>query len=157
MPDVKTRVSEDAVSAYHLVNKKKGSEGKLKFIILKLSDDFTQIVVEHKSTSEDYEEFRELLVNATATNKFGSVVKSPRYAIYDFEYDVADRSVPENKVTFIGWSPDDADVRVKFNYATAKELLKKSFNFIAADVQANDADDLEWDTIVKTVSKGLAI
>ncbi|PIA91453.1 hypothetical protein CB0940_09319 [Cercospora beticola] len=39
-------------------------------------------------------------------------------------------------------------------YSSSKDALKRALNGIAADVQANDADDIEYDTIVEKVSKG---
>jgi len=41
-------------------------------------------------------------------------------------------------------------------YASSKEALKRSLPGIAAELQANDHDDIEWETILKTVSKGTA-
>jgi hypothetical protein len=48
------------------------------------------------------------------------------------------------------------DLQPKMIYASSKEALKRSLTGIATELQANDADDIEYDTIVKTVSKGLA-
>jgi cofilin len=39
-------------------------------------------------------------------------------------------------------------------YSSSKEALKRALNGLAADIQANDADDLEWDNIKGRVSKG---
>ncbi len=41
-------------------------------------------------------------------------------------------------------------------YAASKEALKRSLNGIAVELQANDSDDIEYETVLKTVSKGLA-
>lgn len=41
-------------------------------------------------------------------------------------------------------------------YASSKEALKRALNGIATEMQANDADDIEYDSVLKTVSKGLA-
>lgn len=41
-------------------------------------------------------------------------------------------------------------------YASSKEALKRTLTGIAYETQANDADDIEYDTILKSVSKGLA-
>lgn len=41
-------------------------------------------------------------------------------------------------------------------YASSKEALKRSLNGIATELQANDNDDVEYDTVLKVVSKGLA-
>ena len=39
-------------------------------------------------------------------------------------------------------------------YSTSKEAIKRSLNGLAADIQANDADDIEFDNIIARVSKG---
>lgn len=44
----------------------------------------------------------------------------------------------------------------KMIYASSKEALKRSLTGIATELQANDPDDIEYDSIIKTVSKGLA-
>jgi Cofilin/tropomyosin-type actin-binding protein len=79
---------------------------KIKFIIYKLSDDNRQIVVEDASENGDWDYFREKLINAKTKNKAvglfssysllqlltyeqGKEGKGPRYAVYDFNYDLA--------------------------------------------------------------------
>lgn len=39
-------------------------------------------------------------------------------------------------------------------YATSKDALKRSLNGLAADLQANDGDDIEYDEVLKQISKG---
>jgi hypothetical protein len=41
-------------------------------------------------------------------------------------------------------------------YASSKEALKRSLNGIATELQANEADDIEYESVLKTVSKGMA-
>jgi cofilin len=41
-------------------------------------------------------------------------------------------------------------------YASSKDALKKSLNGIAAEYQANGGDDIEYDEVLKSVSKGAA-
>jgi hypothetical protein len=41
-------------------------------------------------------------------------------------------------------------------YASSKEALKRSLTGIAVELQANDPDDIEYDSVLKIVSKGLA-
>ncbi len=41
-------------------------------------------------------------------------------------------------------------------YAASKEALKRTLNGLATELQANDPDDIEYDIVLKTVSKGLA-
>lgn len=39
-------------------------------------------------------------------------------------------------------------------YSSSKEALKRSLNGLAAEIQANDPDDIEEDSVVARVSKG---
>jgi cofilin len=130
-------------------------EKKFKYIIYKLSDDNKEIVVEEASEDPDYEAFREKLINATILVR-GNPTKAPRYAIYDFEYNLASGEGTRNKITFIAWSPDDAGIKPKMVYAASKEALKRTLTGVAHELQANDAEDIEYETVLKTVSKGLA-
>jgi hypothetical protein len=145
-------VAQDCITAYNDLKLAK----KFKFIIYKLSDDYKEIVVEHTSTENDWEDFRSKLINAKAKNRAGVEGKGPRYAVYDFQYDLASGDGTRNKITFLAWSPDDAGVQPKMIYASSKEALKRSLTGIAVELQANDPDDIEYDSVLKIVSKGLA-
>ena len=46
--------------------------------------------------------------------------------------------------------------QAKMMYASSKEALKRALPGIATELQANDSDDIEFDSVLKTVSKGLA-
>lgn len=93
------------------------------------------------------------------------------------QYSQQTNELDRNKITFIAWSPDDAGIQVrslthatwsiasvstnillqpKMIYASSKEALKRTLTGIAHEHQANDSDDIEYDTILKNVSKGLA-
>jgi len=126
----------------------------IKYIIYKLSDDFGTVVVEETGNDKDWDNFREKLVNAKTKNKQGKEGKGPRYAVYDFEYELASGEGTRNKITFIAWSPDDAGIGPKMTYASSKDALKRSLNGIAAEVQANDEDDIEYNTILNKFAKG---
>lgn len=39
-------------------------------------------------------------------------------------------------------------------YSSSKDALKRALNGLAADIQANDPDDIEHDSIIQRVSKG---
>ncbi|KAI0162870.1 cofilin [Pestalotiopsis sp. NC0098] len=145
-------VSQECINAFNDLKLAK----KFKFIVFKLSDNNREIVVEEASTEGDWEVFREKLVNAQHKSKTGAVGKGPRYAVYDFEYQLASGEGSRNKITFIAWSPDDAGVMAKMVYASSKDALKRALNGIATEIQANDQDDIEYETVLKTVSKGLA-
>lgn len=57
---------------------------------------------------------------------------------------------------FISWVPDDAPQFPRMMYSSSKEAIKRSLNGLAAEIQANDADDIEFDTILSRVAKGRA-
>ena len=75
---------------------------------------------------------------------------------------------------FISWSPDEgtlvgvcfscpyratssadyATIQPRMTYASSKESLKNALIGIAAEVQANRDDEIEYETILKDISKG---
>ncbi|KAH7122632.1 cofilin [Dendryphion nanum] len=125
---------------------------EVKWIIYAISDDWKEIVVEETSTVDDYAVFREKLINAKSKDKKGKEGIGGRYAVYDVQYDTPDG--PRSKISFISWTPDDAPQYPRMMYSTSKEAIKRALNGLAADIQANDADDLEFDNIVSRASKG---
>jgi len=126
----------------------------LAWIIYKISDDWTEIEVEESSSDKDYEVFRQKLLNAKSKDKRGKEGIGGRYAVFDVEYELESGEGKRNKITFISWSPDDAPQYPRMMYSTSKEALKRSLNGLAADIQANDADDLEFENVKSRVSKG---
>lgn len=59
----------------------------IKYIIYKLSDDYKQIVVEESGSDSDWEHFQNKLLHAKSPHK-GKEGKGPRYAVYDFQYEL---------------------------------------------------------------------
>ena len=45
-------------------------------------------------------------------------------------------------------------IQPKMTYASSKDALKRALNGIAAEVQANDQDDIEYNTILNKFAKG---
>jgi len=144
------QVSPECVSKFNELKLNK----KLKFIIYKLSDDYKEIVIEETSENGDWDIFREKLLSAQSKSKTGKVGKGPRYAIYDFDYELAGGEGSRSKITFIAWSPDDAGIQPKMVYASSKDALKRALNGIATEFQANDEEDIEYGSVLKKVSKG---
>ncbi|KAI4159791.1 MAG: hypothetical protein LQ342_006302 [Letrouitia transgressa] len=143
-------VSPECVSKFNELKLGKN----LKYIIFKLTDDYKQIVVEEASSESDWEHFQNKILNAKTVYK-GKESKSPRYAVYDFEYELEGGEGIRNKIVFISWSPDEgAAVFPKMTYASSKEALKNALNGIAAEVQANRDDEIEYSTILNDVRKG---
>ena len=77
-------MSPECVAAF---NELKLGRGTVKYIIYKLSDDYKEIVVEDKSDDTDWETFRNKLLNAKSSAR-GKEGKGPRYAVYDFQYEL---------------------------------------------------------------------
>jgi hypothetical protein len=77
-------VSPECVSTFNELKLGKS----VKYIIYKLSDDNKEVVVEETSHEADWEVFREKLINAKTKDKKGNEVKGPRYAVYDFAWEL---------------------------------------------------------------------
>ncbi|OAA64409.1 cofilin [Niveomyces insectorum RCEF 264] len=163
-------VSQECITAYNELKLNK----KYKYIIFKLSDDDKQIVIEDQAVDETtasqrqrmeegerkgreeqfWETFREKIINAKS--KTGAVGEGPRYAVYDLEYKISDTEGYRNKLLFIAWTPEErAPPRAKMTYAASKGALKNALTGIAHELQANYDDDIEYETILKSVNRGL--
>lgn len=79
----RVEVTPDCVNQFNDLKLKK----QIKYIIYKLSDDYKQIVVEETSSDPDWETFQNKILNAKASYK-GKEGKGPRYAVYDFQYEL---------------------------------------------------------------------
>ncbi|GAB7360099.1 hypothetical protein MBLNU230_g7863t1 [Neophaeotheca triangularis] len=143
-------VTPDCISAFNDLKLGKST----KWIIYKISDDWKEIQVEESSSDPDYSKFREKLVNAKSKDKKGQEGKGGRYAVFDMEFDAPGGEGKRSKITFISWVPDDAAQYPRMMYSSSKDALKRALNGIAADIQANDEDDIEYDTLIQRVSKG---
>jgi len=126
----------------------------IKWIIYRISDDWKEIVVEETSKEADFSTFRDKLLNAKSKDRRGKEGIGGRYAVYDVEYDLEGGEGKRSKITFISWCPDDAAQYPRMMYSSSKEAIKRALNGVAADIQANDADDIEYDNIIARVSKG---
>ncbi|KAL9577601.1 MAG: hypothetical protein Q9212_006260 [Teloschistes hypoglaucus] len=143
-------VTPDCITQFNDLKLKKS----IKYIIYKLSDDYKEIVVEETSSDPDWDTFQNKILNAKASYK-GKEGKGPRYAVYDFQYELEAGEGTRNKIVFISWSPDEGTlVFPRMTYASSKEALKNALNGIGAEVQANNEDEIEYATILKDISKG---
>ena len=84
MCSLRVSVTSECVDAF---NELKLGKGTLKYVIYKLSDDFKEIVVEDKGNDSNWESFQSKLLNAKTTVN-GQEKTGPRYAVYDFEYEL---------------------------------------------------------------------
>ncbi|KAI1317595.1 cofilin [Mortierella claussenii] len=113
---------------------------KLKYIIYKLSDNNSEIVVEEKAETATYDEFLEKLPKDDC-----------RWAVYDFDFSTPDGE--RNKIVFYSWSPDDAKIKSKMLYSSSKDALRKTLNGVAFEVQGTDRDEVEYETVLEKVQR----
>ncbi|KAI5290439.1 hypothetical protein KEM52_000446 [Ascosphaera acerosa] len=137
-------VHPDCITSF---NELRLGRGKQKYIIFKISDDKTEIVVEEASDDPNYDNFREKLINA----KDAKGKPSPRYAVYDVEFELEGGEGKRNRITFISWVPSDTPMFSSMLYATSRQTLKNALNPQSA-VFADDESDLEWKNILAEAS-----
>jgi len=128
-------VSDDCVSKFNEL--KLGHN--YRYIIFKLNDNNTEIVVEKA---------------AAPTAKWEDFVKDLpkedcRYAAYDFEFSVEGGN--REKIVFVLWSSDNAKTKSKMLYTSSKDALKKKLNLMGGDVQATDASEIDYNTVLERV------
>ncbi|KAL7749493.1 cofilin [Sorochytrium milnesiophthora] len=129
-------VNDACVTTFGELKLKKAS----KFIVFKLTDDNTEIVVEKQSPSTSYDEF----LSSLPENEC-------RYAVYDLEFDKGEGV--RNKIVFIAWSPDNAKVKQKMVYAASKDYLRKKLVGIATEVQGTDLSEVAYDSVLEKAAR----
>ncbi|BEI87114.1 hypothetical protein CcaverHIS002_0704600 [Cutaneotrichosporon cavernicola] len=108
---------------------------KLAYIIYGISDDKKSIVVLKTSESRDFEDFVADLPE-----------RECRWAVYDYEFELPGEG-KRNKLVFVQWSPDDANIRNKMIYASSKDAIHRRLEGIHIDLQATDYSEITKETI----------
>ncbi|CAK8998879.1 unnamed protein product [Durusdinium trenchii] len=109
-----------------------------RFIIYKIEGD--KVVVEKEGDKDKkYSDFMDAL-KEVAENE-------PRYAVVDFHFETADGR-PQDKLVFIGWSPDTSGVKPKMTYASTKDAILKKLSGVHKALQITESSDLTFDEIV---------
>ena len=107
-----------------------------RFVVYKIEEK-KEIVIESEGDKEKtYEDF----IAAIPTDQ-------PRYAVVDVAYETDDGR-PQEKIVFFLWAPDSCGVKDKMLYASSKDALRKKLNGIHREIQANDADEMEKDSVI---------
>jgi len=75
----------------------------------------------------------------------------PRFAVIDFAFNHPDGRVVR-VLTSIGWCPDKSSAKTKMTFASTKTAFESKIN-IGKKYQANDASDLEYQTVYDFVSQ----
>ncbi|KAL1405124.1 cofilin [Vanrija albida] len=115
---------------------------KLAYVIYGVSDDKKSIVVLKTSESRNFEDFVADLPE-----------KECRWAVYDFQYELPGGEGTRNKLVFVQWSPDDANVRNKMIYASSKDALHRRLEGIHIDVQATDYSEITKESILERANR----
>ena len=117
---------------------------KYKYIIFKMNDDMSEVVVEKTAEkTATYEDF----VNDLPE-------KQARYGVFDLHYET-EEGVRE-KIVFFLWTPNGCKIKEKMLFSATKATIKQALVGLSAEVQATDAGELNLDEIiakVKTISK----
>lgn len=114
---------------------------KYRYIIYKLNDDNTSIVIEKKVEScDDYEAF------------LGELPENDcRYVVYDFEFEKSPGEGVRNKICLIVWVPDTSKVRQKMLYASSKDAIRKKLAGVATEIQATDMSEVSHEAVLEKV------
>eukprot|EP00730_Choanoeca_flexa_P003560 TRINITY_DN11442_c4_g2_i1.p1 TRINITY_DN11442_c4_g2~~TRINITY_DN11442_c4_g2_i1.p1 ORF type:complete len:141 (+),score=52.80 TRINITY_DN11442_c4_g2_i1:36-458(+) len=113
-----------------------------KYMIMRISEDLTEIVVESTVKSAEYTDF----VSALPADDC-------RYAVYDFDYKLKDGG-ERSKLLFYVWCPDNSKIKSKMLYAASKDALKSKLVGFHYEIQATDLEEVEFDEIYEKVSAG---
>eukprot|EP00835_Amoeboradix_gromovi_P003659 NODE_250_length_12902_cov_0.423182.p8 type:complete len:139 gc:universal NODE_250_length_12902_cov_0.423182:3774-3358(-) len=112
---------------------------KFKYILYKLNDELTEVVVD-KASSGSYEEFLGVLPK-----------KGCRYAVFDLEFDFGEG--PRSKIIFFTWSPDESKIKEKMIYAASKDGIRKKLVGVQTEIQATDFSEIAKDVVLDKVSR----
>ncbi|WWD18172.1 cofilin [Kwoniella shandongensis] len=110
---------------------------KLSYVIYGLSDDKRSIIVLKTSEDKDFDKFIAELPE-----------KECRWAVYDFEFELPGGEGTRNKLTFVMWSPDDANVRNKMVFASSKDALRRRLEGIHIEIQATEYSEITKEAIL---------
>ncbi|CAG8812408.1 38964_t:CDS:2 [Gigaspora margarita] len=119
---------------------------KYKYILYKFSNDRTNFVVDvaelTESDSNNCKEYYKFYTELTCK-------KVPYFAVYDFDYEKPGEGY-RNKIIFISWVSEKADVQDKMISATSKEVLKTKLD-ISFQIEGTIANDIEFKQVLNKV------
>jgi cofilin len=113
---------------------------KYRYVIFNFAADLKTVIVEKKAdSSANYDNFLDDLPP-----------RDVRYAVYDFDFKDDDGNL-RNKLLFIVWSPDTANVKRKMVIASTKVSVKDAFSGVALEVQATDDSEISEAAVLARV------
>nr|KAG5690127.1 hypothetical protein BaRGS_003450 [Batillaria attramentaria] len=114
------QVSDQCKNLYQKVKMNLSGKAKLNFAVFKISDDLTQIVPDEERIQLPQDD--------------------GRYIVYDYPYKSSFGA--SSKVILVMWCPSSVSIKKKMLYASSKDALKKCFNDVGGEFQADCAEDL---------------
>ncbi|MET9695269.1 actin depolymerization factor/cofilin-like domain-containing protein, partial [Streptomyces sp. NPDC006514] len=116
-----------------------------KYVIFRLNENQTSIVVERNSSGDE---------DASYESFLGKLPEQDcRWAVYDFEY-LNHESTPINKIAFFAWSPEGSPVKSKMVYSTFKDALRRSLDGIGVEVQGTDFNEVSHESVLEKCRQG---
>ncbi|KAF2073165.1 hypothetical protein CYY_005518 [Polysphondylium violaceum] len=130
------KLAGNCVATYEELKLKK----TLRAIIYKIGDKSQEIEVEE---------------TLPASSSFADVIaklsdSECRYVIVDFAYD---HEGPKNKICFVAWCPDTANIKKKMLYTSSKDSLRKALNGVAVEIQGTDKSEVSNDSFLEKCKK----
>ena len=136
-------VNDESLKAFNEFKLGGGKKDPPNYIIYRISDDKTEIIIDKKGRTETYDEFTELLPENEC-----------RFAVYDFDYELPGGAGKRAKIIFYTWAPDTTPIRNKMVYATSHDALRRALNGVAVDIQGADYSEIDYDTVFSKVTRG---
>ncbi|KAB8204921.1 hypothetical protein BDV34DRAFT_110824 [Aspergillus parasiticus] len=142
-------IADECITTFKQLRSGRGAK-KPTFVIYRISDDQTAVVVEDSSAEQDFEAFRHKLCSTVDSR--GN--PAPRYAVYDVEYDLGEDG-KRCKTVFISWVPASTPLKLCMLYASTKEQLRSALD-VKLSIHADTPDEIEWKTVLSVASGGKA-
>jgi len=114
----------------------------LRFMTLKLSDDYGSVVIEYSGSSgATYMDFLKTLPHNQC-----------RWGLFDLECEQKDGGT-RSELMMLCWSPDESPIRQKMYYASRKDSIRKVMAGIRWEVGATDLTEIDLETILDKVER----
>jgi len=133
-------VAEDAIQAF--MSWKIGRKNPVGFITFQINDEKTHVVIDQQGPQ-----------GATFDDFCGSLAIPDvcRYGVFLVHYEGQEGL--RTKTGFFVWCPDSAPIKMKTLYAGTKDTVKRVFEGVQFEVQANDFDDLDFAQVLDKCNK----
>mmetsp|Transcript_21595 Transcript_21595/g.24102 ORF Transcript_21595/g.24102 Transcript_21595/m.24102 type:complete len:146 (+) Transcript_21595:94-531(+) len=134
------QITTDVINQHNSFRQRNTNQNR--YIMYKLSDDFTEVVVAEKGpTSHNWSDF----VSALPKDHC-------RYATVLYEYQKGNDG-ERAKIVFVLWTPDNAPSKEKMLFASTKNTVKQNLQGINIAIQATDIDEAEEDIVKEKCNK----